>query len=233
MSSSSSSSNLWQFATFLLVGIIAGYLLSLVGDDSSLSPSQPSNPDEAFEETGVLPEVDDDAVLGDPNAPITMIEFSDFECPYCERFSRESLPLIIENYVNTGKVKLVYRDLPLGGHALAIPAAEAAECAGEQGKFYEMHDVLFSKYSEWTAAGVAEPVVSFKGYAAELGLNVEAFNGCVDSHAMIPEIQKDVADAMASGRFGTPTFFINGQRVIGAQPYAVFSGIFDQILAQQ
>lgn len=100
----------------------------------------------------VTAKVDDDAVLGNVDAPITMIEWSDYQCPFCSRFYRDTLPLIEENYIKTGKVKLVYRDFPLGGHQFAEKAAEAAECAGDQGKYFEYHNILFERVNEWTNA---------------------------------------------------------------------------------
>ncbi|MBI2463438.1 thioredoxin domain-containing protein [Candidatus Peregrinibacteria bacterium] len=100
----------------------------------------------------VTAKVDDDAVLGDINAPITMIEWSDYQCPYCARFFNQTLPKIEENYIKTGKVKLIYRDFPLDIHKFAEKAAEAAECAGDQGKYFEYHNALFERMSEWTNA---------------------------------------------------------------------------------
>ena len=96
--------------------------------------------------------VDDDDFKGDEDAPVTIVEWSDFECPFCTRFYTETLGKLEEKYINTGKVKFVYRDFPLGFHANAQKAAEAAECAGEQGKYWEMHDKLFEKQAEWSEA---------------------------------------------------------------------------------
>ena len=157
-----------------------------------------------------------------------MIEFSDFQCPYCERFFVDTLPSIVENYVNTGKVKLVYRDYPLDFHAGALPAAEVAECAGEQDAYFAMHDRIFQTQSVWSA--LSDPSPSFKQYAADLGLNTARFETCLDEHQMQDEVNADVQDGIAAGVSGTPTFFINGQKIVGAQPYAVFSGLFDSIL---
>ena len=159
--------------------------------------------------------VDDDAVKGDKNAPVTIVEFSDYECPFCEKFYTQTLPQIEENYIKTGKVKLIYRDFPLGFHAQAQKAAEAAECAGEQGKYYEMHNLLFEK-------GVAGGVSSFKEYAKEIKLDTTKFDQCLDSGKMSSEVQKDAADGGKYGVQGTPAFFINGKLLSGAQPYSVF-----------
>jgi len=159
--------------------------------------------------------VDDDSIKGDVNAPVTIVEFSDYECPYCARFYRETLGQIDEKYIKTGKVKLIYRDFPLGFHKDAQKAAEAAECAGEQGKYYEMHNLLFDK-------GVSGGSSSFKSYASEIGLDREEFDSCLDSGKMASEISKDVKDGQALGVRGTPAFFINGKMISGAQPFAVF-----------
>ena len=169
---------------------------------------------------------DDDAIKGDPNAPVTIVEFSDFECAFCARFYQQTLNQIDEQYIKTGKVKLVYRDFPLGFHAQAQKAAEAAECAGEQDMFYEMHDLLFER-------GVTGGVASFKQYAAEIELNTEEFDQCLDSGSMAAEVKKDMADGQAAGITGTPGFFVNGEKIVGAQPFAAFQPVIEAALAAQ
>src|SRR3989338_1136042 len=164
--------------------------------------------------------LDDDAVRGDKDAPVTIVEWSDFECPFCARFFEQTLPSIEEEYIKTGKVKLIYRDFPLSFHTQAQKAAEAAECAGEQGKYWEMHDLLFEE-------GVQGGVAGFKQYAKQLGLNTAKFNTCLDSGAMASEVQKDMADGAAVGIQGTPGFIVNGKLVSGAQPFAVFKQVID------
>lgn len=190
-------------------------------EDTQPSPSanqpQPSQPSKVDVST------DDDPSKGSENAPVTIIEFSDFECPFCGRFFTQTLPQIEENYINDGKVRLVYRDFPLGFHPQAQKAAEAAECADEQGKFWEMHDKLFED-------GVSGGVGSFKQYAEDLGLDTAKFNDCLDSGAMASEVQNDMQDGQSAGVSGTPTFFINGQKVVGAQPFSAFENIIDSEL---
>ena len=168
--------------------------------------------------------LDDDAVLGDPNAPVTIVEFSDYECPFCQRFYVQTFGEIKSNYIDTGKVKLIYRDFPLSFHEHAEKAAEAAECAGEQGKYYEMGDKLFSE-------GVDGGVDTFKQYDADLGLDTDAFNTCLDSEQMASEIQKDMVAGQKAGVQGTPSFFINGEMITGAQPYSVFEDAIEKALA--
>jgi protein-disulfide isomerase len=177
-------------------------------------PSQPAPTVEVSE--------DDDPVLGDANAPVTIIEFSDYECPFCTRFWSQTLPQIKTNYIDTGQVKLVYRDFPLGFHANAQKAAEAAECAEDQGKYWEMHDKLFE-------TGALD-VSSLKQHAADLGLDSSQFDSCLDTGKYTSEVQKDIQDGAAAGVSGTPSFFINGVKVVGAQPYAAFQQIIDSQL---
>jgi protein-disulfide isomerase len=236
MSAAPKGYDIWKFSTFLLIGIIVGYGFSqFTGGPSQVVVAPTNQPFQGEVAPSVAPvpvkvSIDDDAVLGDPDAPITVVEFSDFECPFCQKFFSNSLPSIIENYVNTGKVKLVYRDYPLASHSGAFLAAEAAECAGEQDAYYAMHDLLFQELSVWNIA--ADPVPIFKQFAADLGLEVLEFNACMDSHKMQAEVSADMSDGIAAGVSGTPTFFINGQKIVGAQPFSVFSGLFDSILAQ-
>lgn len=164
--------------------------------------------------------IDDDAIKGDKDAPVTIVEFSDYECPFCARFYSQTLGQIENEYIKTGKVKLVYRDFPLGFHSNAQKAAEAAECAGEQDKYYDMHDLLFEK-------GVKSGVDSFKQFAADIGLDTKEFNDCLDSGKMASEVQKDMRDGSAAGISGTPGFIINGKLVSGAQPFSAFKQIID------
>ena len=168
--------------------------------------------------------VDDDAVLGDDNAPVTIVEFSDYECPFCGRFYSQTLGQIKEQYIKTGKVKLVYRDFPLSFHPQAQKAAETAECAGEQGKYWEMHDLLFTQ-------GVQGGTTSFKQYAQQIGLNTAKFNECLDSGEMASEVRKDTADGAAAGVQGTPAFYVNGIEISGAQPFQVFQQVIEAELA--
>lgn len=169
--------------------------------------------------------VDDDPVKGSENAPVTIIEFSDFECPYCGKFYRQALQKIEENYIQTGKVKLVYRDFPLTNiHDNAQKAAEAAECADDQGKFWKYHDKLFENQNSF---GVS----SLKQYAKDLGLDTQKFNDCLDSDKYKQEVQDDLQDGRQAGVTGTPAFFINGKMLRGAQPYSEFKQIIEQELA--
>src|SRR3989344_1300197 len=166
----------------------------------------------------------EDKIEGDPNAPVTIVEFSDFQCPFCGNFYTNTLLQLRTDYIDTGKVKLIYRDFPLSFHPEAQPAAEAAECAAEQGKFQEFHDKIFTNQAIMSSA-------SYKQWAQEFGLNTQQFDDCVSSGKYRAEVQADFSEGQAAGVSGTPTFFINGQKVVGAQPYSVFKQIIDAELA--
>ena len=169
--------------------------------------------------------IDDDSVKGDPDAPVTIVEFSDFECPFCARFYTGAYAQIDQEYIQTGKVKLVYRDFPLSFHPNAQKAAEAAECAGEQGKYFEMHDILFER-------GVTGGSTSYKAFATEIGLDEQEFASCLDSGEMAAEVRQDMADGQRAGVQGTPAFFVNGQLISGAQPFPAFQAAIEQALAE-
>jgi protein-disulfide isomerase len=167
---------------------------------------------------------DDDPAIGPADAPVTIIEFSDFQCPYCARFQSQTLPQILSNYGD--RVRFIYRDFPLTGlHENALKAAEASECADEQGAYWKYHDLLFQNQSALDDA-------SLKNYAASLGLDTAAFNECLDSDKYMSEIQKDYQDGIAAGVQGTPAFFINGMPLSGAQPYAAFQAAIEAALAK-
>lgn len=195
-------------------------------------PTQPSAPQI------IQVSLDDDPVKGNPDAAVTIVEFSDFQCPFCKRFHETTLPLIQENYIDTGKVKFVYRDFPIEGiHPNgAMPAAMASECADEQGMFWEYHDKLFQTQRSWESLPRADVAAQFKVYAEEFGLNTEQFNECLDSGKYFEEVNRDYQEAVAYGVTGTPGFFIGSEesgfiKISGAQPYSSFQRILDQLLA--
>lgn len=149
------------------------------------------------------------------NAPVTIVQFSDYQCPFCEKFNTETFPQIDEQYIKTGKVKFVYRDFPLDFHEFAQKAAESARCAFEQNKFFEYHDIIFKNQS-------AIAISNLKQYAKDLGLDTAKFNTCLDSGKTAVDVKKDLADGASYGVTGTPTFFINGWILVGAQPFSTF-----------
>lgn len=164
--------------------------------------------------------------LGNNNALVTIIEFSDFECPYCGKFYNETLPNIKENYINTGKVRFIYRNFPLTTiHKNSLLAAQAAEAAGEQGKYWEMHDILYSNQNELQ-------LTDLQKYAIDLNLDMQKFNSAIESKKFLGKIQKDTEDGIKAGVSGTPAFFINGIKLVGAQPFSNFEKIIESELAK-
>lgn len=210
----------------LLVLIIAFQVNTAVGilegmTEGAPAPTRPA----AAPGEPVDVSADDDSVLGDEDAPVTIIEFSDYQCPFCAKFYTDSLQQIKKDYVETGKVKVIYRDFPLSFHPEATPSAIAAECAGEQGEYYAFHDGLFENQGRLGADLYAE-------LAKDIGLDMSKFNTCLKDPKMAAEVQKDFKDGQASGVTGTPAFFVNGVKVSGAQPYSVFKQIIDAELAK-
>ena len=198
-----------------------GTLNEIQPSQQGAQPSQPSRQQPSGARVDVS--ADDDPVKGSESAPVTIIEFSEYQCPYCKRFFDQTLSLIEDNYIETGKVKYVFRDFPLSFHEYAQKAAEASECADEQDKFWEYHDKLFENQN-------ALSVENLKQYARDLGLDTTRFDSCLDSGAMASEVQKDLDDGSEYGVSGTPGFFINGIKVVGAQPYSAFEEIIEQEL---
>lgn len=175
-------------------------------------------------------DADDWRTLGSSDAAVTLIEYSDFQCPYCGRYARETFPQILETYVLTGKIRYVFKNFPLTSiHPQAEKAAEAAECAGEQGKYWEMHEALFNNQQQWS--GQASAVQTFKQFATDLGLDQARFDACLDSGTYVDKIQADMQEAAADGVNGTPAFRINGVELSGAQPYSEFARMIDYFLA--
>lgn len=208
-----------------------------IGQQQNNQPTVPQNP------TGpVKVSVDDDAVMGDKNAPVTLIEFVDYECPFCKSFFQQTLPSIKKDYIDTGKLKLVVRDFPLSFHANAKKESEAAECAREQGGgdaiYLKYHDQIFNRT---TSNGTGLALTQLPTIAKDLGLNVSKFQQCLDSGKFGSEVDKDTTNGSSAGVSGTPSFFvgkstsdgvIDGTIIVGAQPYSSFQTLIDQMLSQ-
>lgn len=214
--------------------IIAGVLISgsifynngIKAGSGTAQIQQPQLPSAVVKDVSV----DNDPVLGKSNAKVTIIEFSDYQCPFCRIWWKESFNKLKSEYIDTGKVKLVYRDYPLAFHPMSHSTAEAAECSKEQDKYWEMHDKIFSEEEKLGQGTVTYTVQDLKKWAGEIGLNQAQFNQCLDSGKNKAEVDKDLADGTASGVNGTPSFFINGRLLVGAQPYAAFKAVIDEEL---
>jgi protein-disulfide isomerase len=161
--------------------------------------------------------------MGSKDAVLTMVEFTDYQCPFCQRFHLTTFPEIKKNYIDTGKVRFYSRDLPLDFHANALRSAQAARCAGDQGQFWQMRDVMGINADKLELDNLVK-------FAQDLKLDAAAFRACVESEKYKSVVQKDIAEAMRIGANGTPAFVIgkstpngvDGELVIGAMPYSVF-----------
>jgi protein-disulfide isomerase len=161
---------------------------------------------------------------GAKDAPVTIVEFSDFQCPYCKT-ATATLKQLLDKY--PGKVRLVFRDFPLVSlHPQAPKAHEAARCAGDQGKFWEYHDLLFERSPKMSPQDL-------KQYAQDLKLDAAAFASCLDGGKYTAEVDRDTQEGAGLGLTGTPSFFVNGRQLVGAQPIAAFQRLVDGELAKQ
>jgi len=224
-------------ALMFLLGLGAGYLVwgkSAAAAQAAITPQTTPVAVAAATATSVgteqaynvtrydVPE-DDDPVYGAASAPITIIEFSDYECAYCIKWHQDVWPRLQAEYGD--QIRLVYRDFPLYGmHANASPAAQAANCAGEQDAYWPYHDLLFSQ--NMTLGSEA-----YLAYAEQLNLDSTKFKECIESESTAAEVEADYTYAANLGVTGTPTFFINGMAMVGSQPYENFKQLIDLELA--
>ncbi|MFA6167442.1 MAG: thioredoxin domain-containing protein [Gemmatimonadaceae bacterium] len=197
------------------------------GDAASLRPEGPPT---ALDSTStVLAKADAGRIIGSPSATVWMIIISDFQCPFCKQWHDESWEAIRKEYVETGKIRVAYMNLPLGMHENALPAAHAAMCASVQGKFWPVQDAIFRTQKEWSHLADAHPF--FENLARDAGADVDALRACVQSGVMRPLIQSDESRATSAGAQSTPTFFVGSQPLIGAQSLATFRGAINAALA--
>lgn len=173
-------------------------------------------------------------VMGSDSAPVTVVEFTDYQCPYCLRFTKTTFPLLKRDFIDTGKVRWVALNLPLAFHKDAVKAAQAAHCAGEQDRFWDMRLELFKHPKELAVEHLPK-------HAATIGIDVDAFKACLASDRHLAEIEQDAKDAKSVRLTGTPSFIIgktakdkiNGQVVIGAQPLNVFSAAIKKAMGEE
>lgn len=212
----------------LLVPVLVA-LAGAAGCASNAPPSQaPAAPPAAARDSQA-----DERILGSADAQVMIIEFTDLQCPYCARFARDTWPLLRERYVDTGKIRFATRDLPLPFHAFALPAAVAARCAGQQGKFWEYREALFHDQSLLGQERYVE-------LAGTLGLDTARFETCRADPAVLATVRADAALAASSGIASTPSFVIGrvvngefeGEVMSGAQPFEAFQQRLDSLLQQ-
>lgn len=214
---------IWKYSTFILAAVlIVGAFMFFTMDRNP-----PSGNAIAGDTEVVTVNVGDSPVLGSASAPVTIVEFSDYECPFCARHFSQTYPQLLKDYIESGKVKLVFKDFPLSFHENAAKAAEAARCVREQlgdEGYYAMHDKLFSNSESLS-------IENEKKWAREIGADGAQFDACLDSGKYYDEVQADQNYGISLGVQGTPAFFVNGKRITGAQPYSVFKQAIDAELA--
>jgi len=207
------------------------------GDDSSGSAQQivPTQVPQGNNQQPQQPQIkadlkeDGDPAIGDKSAPVVIYEFSDYQCPFCQRAFQQTYPEI-QKLAKEGKVRYVIKDYPLPFHEQAPSASISANCAGQQNKYWEMHDKLFQTQDAWF--GNTGAIDMFKGFAQELNLDEKKFASCMADPKMAQEVQDDLEEGSAAGVSGTPSFYINGQQLVGAQPWAAFKQLIDQELSK-
>jgi protein-disulfide isomerase len=180
-----------------------------------------------------LPKVQSNGyVIGSATAPVEVIEFGDFECPSCARFATLTEPDVRSRLIDKGIIRLRYIDFPLSMHRNTWPASRAAACADEQGKFWPMHDVLFQTQDQWNGEATDNPNPFFKKLAAQIGLNQQQFDQCVDTKKTQAKVQAHEQLAIDQHIQATPSFIIGGKIIEGPQPYDVFKSLVDSALAK-
>ena len=194
------------------------------GTNNEVIVAPPEQPPQQLPPERINVDLGTSPVKGESDAPVTMVEFSDFECPFCGRFFSDTLPQIESEYIKTGKVRFVYKHLPLDFHAQAVPAALASECAHEQGRFWEYHDLLLGNQESLSDA-------NYKKWAGDLSLKQPQFDECLESRKHQDRVSGDAQQAAQAGISGTPGFLINGITVSGAQPFEAFQQVIEGELA--
>ena len=215
----------------LILGVIVIAIIAGVAGSLSASPSETVNVD--MERThGTISTAMGSPILGDPSAPVTIVEFGDYQCHQCFNWFHNTKPALSRDYIETGKVNLVFVDLAFLGKD-SPKAAEASYCAEDQEMYWDYHDILYT-YQEPTIDGGWANSERLKAFAFELGLDVELFESCLDSGKYSKRVQYNVQEAREHGIRGTPGFFIVGsdgqQQISGAQPFSVFKQILDPMI---
>lgn len=240
-----SKDSLWKYSAFILGALVIVLAFMVFSDNREITGNvvannpqpgaltQPSIPS-ANEKVQI--NVEGAPTLGSKSAPITIIEYSDYQCPFCRKFWQDTLPNIKKDYIDAGKVKFVYKDFPLGFHPGAIPYAEASRCVKEKGgdeTYWKMHDKIFEEQNKLDGGSVSSTIEyvgdeTLKKWAKDLGYDI---GKCLDEGKYKSAVQKDLAEGSSAGVQGTPGFFINGRALSGAQPYSVFKQAIDAELS--
>ena len=208
---------------------VAGLACSTGDEPRSALAATNTAPSAAPADTGVTARADAGRTSGRADAKVWLIEISDFQCPYCKQWHDSTYPVIRREYVESGKVRMAYVNLPLSSHKHAWPAAEAAMCASVQGKFWPVHDGIFDMQEQW--ARLPDAVPTFAGIAEKAGVEMGAWRTCMSGHQTRTLIAADADRATASGIQSTPSCIVGNQLVAGAYPVDVFRQVLDSALA--
>lgn len=217
------------YALLLISFFLIGYLIAKIqtleaGSTTTTTMGDQNSPGKVTMGLGHLPP------LGDKNAKVTIVEFSDFQCLFCRKYWKETFPQLKKEYIDTGKAVLYYRHYPLSFHPQAQISAEASECANEQGKFYQFHDKIFEEQVKQGEGTIEYTADDIKKWATEIGIDMKKFTPCFEESKYKDNVAQDFNDGSAAGVNGTPGFFINGTSLVGAQPFESFKAIIDEEL---
>jgi len=227
----------------LVIGLVVAFFIPVPGEGfneviEGLEVTQPADtdpftpqPDDSLIPESKYDPLADNNKMGDPDAPVTIIVYSDFQCVYCMNYWEETEPQIIENYVETGQVYYIYHSF--GGFLGpdSATAAEAAYCAGDQGMFWDYHDILFQNWAGEGTGNYSDD--RLRGYADAIGLDANEFSDCLESGAHNSTVKQDFTEGQANGIRATPSFLINGELVEGALPYSKFETVIEAALGDE
>ena len=223
------------YILLLIAAFIIGYLVARVqllekGQTAAVAPGQQAAAPSAPNPKDVLKKLTPGhfPAKGNQNAKVTVVEFADFRCPFCEKFFTDTEQQLLKDYVDAGKVKFIFRNYQFLGDA-SVFAGNAAECANEQGKFWEFHDWLYKNQPPESDTSMYN-VDSMTTAATSLGMNGDQFRTCLAATKFKDNVTKDLREGQGVGVSGTPTFYINGRQLVGAQPYTAFKTIIDEEL---
>ncbi|MBT6069124.1 DsbA family protein [Candidatus Peregrinibacteria bacterium] len=219
--------NPWMMSTVVLIALIIGYVVGGMGGGGITFEGSGDTADAPEIALGEL-SGGEGPILGDSDAPVVLEEYSDYQCPYCKRHYTNTFMQLYNTYVKTGQVRLEFKDYPLSFHANAVPAAVAAYCAGEQKNYWGMHDALYENFDLWAKS--TNPNVEFVRIAKALKLKTKNFEKCLSSGNYDAIIDANQAEGVKKGVTGTPAFFINGKKVVGAQPFSVFKSLIEEAM---
>lgn len=205
-----------------ILGIIIGFGAGVASPMNLNQGQENGDTDRTFTTEG-------EPVLGDEDAPVTMVVFEDYECPFCKRFEEGAFPQIKEEYVDSGQVKVIWKDYPLRIHPWAGPSAMAMECVyrEDNAAFWEIKKDIFDQQSELSVENAESKII---GWAEREGVSNESIQTCMDQDSVVSEIEGDMTEG---GRLGTPTAFINGQKISGAQPFSQYQKVIESELSNQ